>query len=170
VWSADEIRELLGPEAAEWFSEYYDVTPEGNWEGHSILNTPRPIATVAAELGVDSREIEKSLAESRKTLYDARKKRIPPLTDDKVLVAWNGLMIASMAEGARVLRKPGYLESAERAARFIAGAMKRPDGGLFRTSRAGKAHLDAYLEDYAFFGVVSGGSKATRRTHGVGLR
>jgi uncharacterized protein len=152
VWSADEVREHLGPEAAERFCEYYDVTPEGNWEGHSILNTPRPMAKVASEIGVSVEELEKSLAESRRTLYDVRKKRIPPLTDDKVLVAWNGLMIASMAEGARVLGNGAYLQSAERAAMFILGALERPDGGLFRTARAGKAHIDAYLEDYAFFG------------------
>ena len=75
---------------------------------------------------------------------------MPPLTDDKVLTSWNGLMIAAMAEGARVLREPRYLASAERAAKFALAELSRPDGGLYRTSRAGKAHLDAYLEDYAF--------------------
>jgi uncharacterized protein YyaL (SSP411 family)/aryl-alcohol dehydrogenase-like predicted oxidoreductase len=151
VWTADEVREHLAPEAAEWFCEYYDVSPEGNWEGHSILNTPKPIAAVASELGVAAGVLARSLAESRRLLYDVRSKRVPPLTDDKVLVAWNGLMIASMAEGARVLRKARYLESAERAASFILRSLARPDGGFYRTSRAGKAHIDAYLEDYAFF-------------------
>ena len=75
---------------------------------------------------------------------------MPPLLDDKVLVAWNGLMIGAMAEGHRVLREPRWLESAERAARYVLEKLRRPDGGLFRTARAGRAHLDAYLEDYAY--------------------
>src|SRR6185436_1443975 len=68
----------------------------------------------------------------------------------KVLVGWNALMIGAMAEGHRVLRAERFLNSAERAARFVFEHMRRPDGGLFRTARDGRAHLDAYLEDYAY--------------------
>ncbi|HEY3500867.1 MAG TPA: hypothetical protein VGK73_39515 [Polyangiaceae bacterium] len=75
---------------------------------------------------------------------------MPPLLDDKVITSWNGLMIGAMAFGYRVLREPRYLESAERAARFVLSALVRPDGGLYRTTRAGRAHIDAYLEDYAY--------------------
>jgi uncharacterized protein YyaL (SSP411 family) len=75
---------------------------------------------------------------------------VPPLLDDKVVTAWNGLMIGAMAEGFRVLRDPRYLQSAERAARFVLSALRRPDGGLFRTARAGQAHLPGCLDDYAY--------------------
>ncbi len=150
VFSPDEIREILEPEAAERFSEYFDITPDGNWEGHSIPNTPRSLQAVASELGVSPDELRRSLAEARQKVYAARLRRVPPLTDDKVLAAWNGLMIGAFADGARVLGEKRYLDSAERAARFVLRELARPDGGLYRTARAGKAHLDAYLEDYAF--------------------
>jgi hypothetical protein len=72
------------------------------------------------------------------------------LLDDKVITAWNGLMIGAMAEGFRVLRDPRYLQSAERAAHFVLSGLRRPDGGLFRTARAGLAHLPGCLDDYAY--------------------
>jgi uncharacterized protein YyaL (SSP411 family) len=72
------------------------------------------------------------------------------LLDDKVITAWNGLMIGAMAEGFRVLRDPRYLQSAERAAHFVLSGLRRPDGGIFRTARAGRAHLPGCLDDYAY--------------------
>ncbi|MBK8999339.1 MAG: DUF255 domain-containing protein [Myxococcales bacterium] len=141
VWSPEQIRAVLSDEEADRFCAFYDVTPAGNWEGKSILNTPKPDAELAA-----------SLAGARQKLYAARSERVPPLLDDKVLSAWNGLMIGAMAEGARILGDQRYLESAERAAAFALDRLMRPDGGLYRTARGGKAHLDAYLEDYAYLG------------------
>jgi uncharacterized protein len=150
VWSLDEIQALLEREAAEHFAYFYDVTPDGNWEGHNVLHRPHTVEDAARELGLTPTALAASLAASRQKLYAARKERIPPLLDDKVIAAWNGLMIGAMAEGYRVLRDRRYLESAERAARFALGALQRVDGGLFRTARGGHAHLDAYLEDYAY--------------------
>ena len=139
VWTPEQVHALLPPDQAEKFCAFYDVRQGGNWEGHSILNTPRP-----------DPELTRALAPARAKLYAARRERVPPLLDDKVLAAWNGLMIGAMAEGARVLGDRRYLESAERAADFVLDRMLRPDGGLFRTARGGTAHLDAYLEDYAY--------------------
>ena len=136
--------------AARRFCAYYDITSEGNWEGKNIAHTPRTLAEVAEELNVPPDDFVAQLDESRAKVYQARLKRIPPLLDDKRLTAWNGLMIGAMAEAYRVLRDARFLESAERAARDILKTMIRPDGGLFRTARHGKAHLDAYLEDYAY--------------------
>jgi len=150
VWTPQEIAEILDSEAADRFCLYYDVTPEGNWEGNSILNTPRAPAEVARQLGIDEETLARSLAESRQKIYEARKQRVPPLLDDKVLVAWNALMISAMAEGHRVLREPRWLDSATRAASYLLDKLRRPDGGLYRTARDGRAHLDAYLEDYAY--------------------
>jgi len=152
VWEPEELEAVLGEVAARHFAAFYDVSTGGNWEGKSILNTPSSLEDVARRLELSPEELSASLRDSRQKLYAARSKRVPPLLDDKVLTAWNGLMIGAMAEGHRVLRDPRYLESAERAARFVLGRMTRPDGRLLRTSRAGKAHLDAYLEDYAYFG------------------
>ncbi len=150
VFTPEEIHRLLEPQLAQLFCAYYDVTPLGNWEGYSILNTPRELADVAAGLGIREDDARALLDVARREVYRARLARTPPLLDDKILTSWNGLMIAAMAEGARVLGDPRYWHSAERAARFALTRLERPDGGLYRTARAGRAQLDAYLEDYAF--------------------
>jgi uncharacterized protein YyaL (SSP411 family)/aryl-alcohol dehydrogenase-like predicted oxidoreductase len=151
VFRPEDLDGVLEPEEARRFCAYYDVTPEGNWEGKSILHTPRPLAEVAAELGLAEDALWVSLAAARPKVYEARRRRVPPLLDDKVLTAWNGLMIGAMAEGHRVLGDARYLDSARRAADFVLAHMRRPDGGLFRTARAGRVHVEGFLEDYAFF-------------------
>ena len=90
------------------------------------------------------------MAAARAKLYEARKARVAPGLDDKVLTAWNGLMISAFAEGHRVLREPRYLQAAERAASFLLTTLRKPDGRLLRTWRQGTAHIDAFLEDYAY--------------------
>jgi uncharacterized protein len=150
VWSLDEVQAVLEREAADHFAFFYDVTPNGNWEGHNVLHRPRTLALAAKELGLAPAELDASLEASRRKLYAARRDRVPPLLDDKVIGAWNGLMIGAMAEGYRVLRDRRYLESAERAAHFVLDTLRRTDGGLYRTARGGHAHVDAYLEDYAY--------------------
>jgi uncharacterized protein YyaL (SSP411 family)/aryl-alcohol dehydrogenase-like predicted oxidoreductase len=150
VWTPDEVRAALGDEEkARRFCAYYDITERGNWEGKSIPNTSRTGPRVAKSLGLDPDELERDVAAARSALYDARRKRVPPGLDDKVLTAWNGLMIGAMAEGYRVLGDNRYLAAAARAAAFVLKEMRGADGRLLRTYRAGQAHLAAYLEDYA---------------------
>ena len=151
VWTRAEFEAVLGPEAA-LAAAWFDVTEMGNWEGHSIPRTPRLLGDVAAELGIDPQEAAIRLASARERLYAARLKRIPPGLDDKVLTSWNGLMIGAMAEGARVLGEPRYLEGAARAADFVLAELRDADGRLLRSWRRGAAHLNGYLEDYAFLG------------------
>ncbi|MFZ5890787.1 MAG: thioredoxin domain-containing protein [Myxococcota bacterium] len=146
----EEIDDILGKDDAEAFCLYYDISVEGNWEGKNVLNTPRPLATVARELGRDEKELAEELRRSRQKVYEARKLRVPPLLDDKVLTAWNALMIDAMAEGYRILRDPRYLDSAERAARFVREQLFSASEGLLRSARAGKSHIRAFLEDYAY--------------------
>jgi uncharacterized protein YyaL (SSP411 family) len=157
VWEPHEVEELLGPDDTARFCAYYDVTPQGNWEGLNVLRVERSQQAVAEELGITVDELQASLSRGREVLYQARSKRVPPLLDDKVLVAWNGLMIEAFAVAARIFPERGYAESASRAAAFLLERLRRPDGGLYRTYRAGKAHLSAYLEDYAYLaqGLVS---------------
>ena len=151
VWTPDEIRAvILNEEDAKRFCAYYDITPAGNWEHKSIPNTPEPIESVAAHLKISSVELRETIERVKPLVYAARAKRVPPGLDDKILTAWNGMMISAMAEGARALGDSRYLEAAEEAADFLLRTMKRPDRGLYRTYRAGKAHLDACLEDYAY--------------------
>ena len=150
VWSLAEVLEILGPEAGRHFAVYYDVTTKGNWEGQNVLNTPRPLALVSEELGMPEPALRAELERSKKLLYVARQRRVPPLLDDKILSSWNGLMLSAMAAGHRVLGHRHYLDSAERAANSLMTRMARPDGGLFHTARGERAHVPGFLEDYAF--------------------
>ncbi|UCC73708.1 MAG: DUF255 domain-containing protein [Gemmatimonadota bacterium] len=150
VWTPEQIADVLDEEEARRFNAYYDITLSGNWEGVSIPNTPRPLEAVAEQLEIAPEELEASLESARSKVYAARQKRVGPGLDDKIIAAWNGLMIGALAEGYRVLGEPRYLETAERAAGFILDKLSREDGGLYRTYREGRAHLNAVLEDYAY--------------------
>ncbi|MEW6247740.1 MAG: aldo/keto reductase [Nitrospirota bacterium] len=160
VWTPEEIRAaLLSEEDARLFCAYYDITAAGNWveplastphKAVSIPNRLRPVDETARELGLSVEELEAAVARLRPIVYDARRKRVPPGLDDKIITAWNGMMIGAMAEGGRVFDEARYLQAARRAADFLLSALRRPDGGLFRTFRAGKARVTAFLEDYAW--------------------
>ena len=151
VWDPEQIREIAPSEQdAVRFCTYYDITPDGNWEHHSIPNTPHTLEQAAEKLSCSPEELRRTIDRVKPLVYDARLKRVPPGLDDKIITAWNGMMISAMAEAARVLRHGPYLESACRAADFLLDTLSRSDGGLYRTYRAGKAHLNAYLEDYAY--------------------
>lgn len=150
VWTPAEIETILGQEEARRFCAYYDITPTGNWEGRSIPNIRRTAAQVATKLGISVEELADSVDRAQPKVYEARRERVPPGLDDKILTAWNGMMISAMAEGYRVLGEQRYLDAAVRAADFLLSTLLQPDGRLLRTYRTGKAHLHAYLEDYAY--------------------
>lgn len=150
VWSFEEITQLLGERDAALFAAYYNVTSGGNFEGENILNVTRGLSEVAAAEKVTVAELSATLARSRKVLFEAREKRVKPARDEKVLTAWNGLMLASFAEAAAILHRSDYLAVAQRNARFVLDKLRR-DGLLLRTYKDGQAKLNAYLEDYAFF-------------------
>jgi len=149
VWSLGEVLEVLGVDKGRNLALTYDVTPSGNWERRNILNLPRPIAEAAKGLGRDPEELEAELAESRAKLLAARDRRVPPGKDTKVLVSWNGLAIAALAQAGRALAEPRFLEAAARAAGFLLDRLRSEDGRLRHTYKDGVAKLDAYLDDYA---------------------
>src|SRR5262249_2291448 len=120
-------------------------------EHQNILNLPKPIDQAARMLGRDEDELRAELAADRAKLLAVRDRRLPPGKDTKVLVSWNGLMIAALAEGGRILGDPRYLDAAGRAAGFILDRMRQADGRLLHTYKDGRARLDAYLDDYANF-------------------
>jgi len=151
VWTPDELEDLLGRERGRRAAAYFDVTPQGNFEnGQSALWRPRDVQTVADELGLSVDALEREMAEVKKVLLAAREQRVHPMTDDKVLVSWNGLMISALALAYQVLDEPRYLDAARDAARYLLDGLRTPDGGLFATARGGRAHHDACLDDYAF--------------------
>jgi uncharacterized protein YyaL (SSP411 family) len=153
VWTLEQLAEVLEPEEARRFAAYYDVSNTGNWEGTSILHTPREASEVAAELGIEVRELKRSVAAAKRRVYAARAERVAPGLDDKQLTSWNGLTLSALAAGYRVLGDERYLEAALRAATFLLDTMIRPDRGLFRSYRAGQSHIQGVLEDYAYLGL-----------------
>jgi uncharacterized protein YyaL (SSP411 family)/aryl-alcohol dehydrogenase-like predicted oxidoreductase len=153
VWTPEEVTQAIPDgEDARRFCACYDITAEGNWEHKSIPNRMRPLDAVARELNVTTDELKDTMRRVRPRLYDARKGRIPPGLDDKIITAWNGMMISAMAEAARVLGRADYLEAAQKAADFLLSVHCTDDQRLMRTSRNGRAHLEGVLEDYAFLG------------------
>ena len=107
VWTPDEIAAVLGPERPRSFSYVYDVSEAGNFEGHNILNRPKTIEQCAALHGQDPAELEADLAESAaRSCWPPATRRVRPGRDDKVLVAWNGLMIDALAQAAGALDEP----------------------------------------------------------------
>jgi uncharacterized protein YyaL (SSP411 family) len=151
TWSPDEIEAVLGEDRGATFGRVYDVSDVGNFEGRNILNLPKTLDQCAAILKRSPEDLAAELAESRAKLFAAREKRVRPGRDDKVIVAWNGLMIDAFARSGPALNEPEYVVAAGKAARFILDNLRRDDGRLLHTWRGGKAKLDAYLDDYASF-------------------
>lgn len=151
VWTQKEIESILGAEEAKLFCSVYDITPHGNWEGHSILHLTRPLDVEAKMLNMPLDALRDRLKQCKEKLLAVRSKRIWPGRDEKILTSWNGLMIASFAKAAQVLEKPEYSRAATRAAEFLLTTMRQEDGRLWRTTFAGAApKLNGYLEDYAY--------------------
>jgi uncharacterized protein YyaL (SSP411 family) len=149
VWTLAEVRDVLGDERAKAFAYVYDVTEAGNWEHKNILNLPKPIAQAAAMLGRDEAGLRADLAEDRARLLGVRDRRVPPGKDTKVLTSWNGLILAALADGSRILGEPRYLDGARKAAAFLLGATRTPDGLLLHSYKDGRARFNGYLDDYA---------------------
>jgi hypothetical protein len=141
VWTLDDVLRVLGPEDGRTFAAVYDVTRDGNWEGHNILNRLGSL-----ELKPETEEAQ--LAKLREKLLAERDKRIRPGWDDKVLADWNGLMIAALARAATVFEQPQWLALAARAFDFVATRMSK-GGRLLHAYRGGKAKAPATASDYA---------------------
>ncbi len=150
TWTPKEIDDILGKKESAVTQAYYVVTPSGNFEGRNILNTPAPLKQVAKKHGLGETEARSLIDQAREKLYQARLKRPAPLRDEKILTAWNALMISAHAQSGLTLGEPKYTERAERAARFILTNLYKK-GRLLRSYKDGKAQLNGYLEDYSFF-------------------
>ena len=150
VWSPEEVEQVLGTEAARDFCAVYDISEKGNFEGKSIPNLPQSISAWAKEMSVDEGELTTLLAGYRDHLRIARDRRVHPGRDDKVITAWNSLMIKALSVAGAVLDQPAYLDAAENAAEFVLTRMTCDEGRLLHAYRAGQSHLDAYVDDYAY--------------------
>jgi uncharacterized protein YyaL (SSP411 family) len=166
VWTAEEIRRVLGPQDAAVFSAVYGVEPEGNWDdphghgpaGANVLYRVKTFEQYARLHGLAEPELRDLLARCRRKLFEVRQGRVRPGRDDKALTSWNGLMIGALASAAAVLDRPDYAQAARRAGDFFLTRMRTGHGRLLRTwSPGSEPKLNAYLEDYSFLldGLVS---------------
>jgi uncharacterized protein len=151
VWTKAEVESLLSAEEARAFAALYDVAERGNWENHVILNRPKTTADVAADLGTAEDRLRDLAATARDKLFGARSKRVAPARDDKLIVSWNGMMIAAFSQASLVLDEPRYAERARAAANDVLTNLRDASGRLLHTAKDGIAKLDAYLDDYAAF-------------------
>jgi uncharacterized protein YyaL (SSP411 family) len=150
VWTPAELQKLLTEDEYRAATVYWDVTEGGNFEGHTILTVPAAPEQVALGLGIDVPTLMDLIRSAKDKLYAARTHRVPPGLDDKILTAWNGMMLASLAEAARAFNRPDYAAAARRNADFLLATMKRGDRVLRSHShKSGQTHLNGYLEDYA---------------------
>ncbi len=150
VWTPEEVSKVLGETDARIFNFYFDVSEHGNFEETNILNVKNSSAETAEALKISEKELEKIIAGGREKLFAEREKRVKPFRDEKIITAWNGLMLATFAEAAAILDRTDYLEIAKNNADFILENLQK-DGYLLRTSKDGQSKLNAYLEDYANF-------------------
>jgi len=148
VWSRQEIVDALQRPDADIFCDYFNVTEGGNFEGRNILNVTEMLEDVAARHKLSVEELRETLEAGRSKLFTIRERRIKPGRDEKILTAWNGLMLSSFAEAAAILERPDYRRVAEVNASFLLEHLQS-DALLLRTYKAGEAKLNAYLEDYA---------------------
>jgi uncharacterized protein len=159
VWSKDEIQRVLGTEKAQVFDYYFGVEekgnapedPQGEFKNKNILIQRHDVAETAKKFGLTKEKAGQLIAESRKLLFNARAKRPRPARDDKVVTAWNGLMISALARAAEVLDDPAYLEAANKAADFVRQELYRADTNtLLRSYREGASEVNGFASDYAF--------------------
>jgi len=146
IWTREEISAILGDEDAGIFSEHYGITPAGNFNGGNIPN----LLKADLEGAGSDPKVKVRLEEMRQKLFEAREKRVRPFRDDKVLTAWNGLMIAALFYAGRVFGKSKYSEAAEETVLFLGSRLKRTDGRLLARYRDGEASNPGLLDDYAF--------------------
>src|SRR6476646_9252231 len=151
VWSAAEIDSVLGADLGECARSVYGVTDEGNFEGYNILFRSKADEQDARMQGVPVEAFRERLAEVKAKLYAERAKRVWPGRDEKILTAWNGLMIAAFAKCGAAFGESKYVQAAVRAADFVLAHLRGPDGRLFRTTGVGRPpKLAGCLEDYAY--------------------
>jgi uncharacterized protein len=148
VWTPEELEAILDPEEASLAARYWDVTERGNFEGKNILHVTRPPEAVADEFGLSTEELWARIATIRAKLFAVREERVRPGRDEKILAAWNGLMLRSFALAARVTGREDYRKAAIKNATFIVEKLKE-DGRIHRSYKDGRARFNGYLEDYA---------------------
>lgn len=149
VWSAEEIDAVLeNPIERKFFKSYYGITPSGNWEGKNILEIHQYQPNTAdSELNQELKEI---IRKAENKLLKHRNQRVKPGLDDKILTAWNGLMVTGLIDAYTAIKDDSFLALAEHTLKFLLSKVRREDGGLFRNYKNGHATINGFLDDYAY--------------------
>lgn len=165
VWETTQFEQVVDNGDTRMWERILRLSPEGNFKdeasgrknGANILHLTAPLETWAGNYNIAPEELKRKWEEIRTRLFQAREQRIHPLKDDKILTDWNGLMIAALAMGARVLQRPDYAEAACKAATFILSRMRDESGRLFHRFREDQLAIEAQAADYAFliYGLIS---------------
>ncbi len=148
VWTQKEVEQILGRKTASVAIPYYNISPEGNFEGKNILHVTQGPEAIAKQAGMPEADVMNELETARDKLLEVRSQRIRPLLDDKILTSWNALMISAMAKTGRVLDDSDRIQKSARAMEFILSRLRTPEGKLLRRYREGEARYDGYLYDY----------------------
>jgi len=150
TWTPEELAKVLDSEKLKILTAYFSVSPNGNFEGRNILNTPKSASEIADGLQISREQFAAHLNESKELLYQIRNLRPAPLRDEKIITSWNGLMISAYSQAGLILGESEYIDRAVEAARFILENLFI-DNRLFRSYKDNTAKHNAYLDDYAFF-------------------
>ncbi|GJM30400.1 MAG: thioredoxin [Cyclobacteriaceae bacterium] len=150
VWTDQEIRDLLGDQA-EIIVDYFGVEKEGNWEdGKNILMPVGNLEEVREKHGLGEAELKEIVNQARTKMFQSRSKRVAPGLDDKVLTAWNALMITGYLDAYRVFKEDEFLQMALTNANFLVENAMSTDGRLNRNYKDGKSSINGFLDDYSF--------------------
>ena len=150
VWNPDELQQLLGPEF-DLAAAYYQVNDKGHWEhGRYILLRGTDDSAFAHTFGIDEKELGERIGRINATLFTARQQRTPPGLDDKCLTSWNALMVTAYRDAALAFERPEWLELASHAMDSLLRYCRKPDGGLWHSTKGGRSTINGYLEDYSF--------------------
>jgi len=150
TWTKKEIENILGKEAT-LIIDYYNITDNGNWEeGRNILYRTEFDQIFAKEKGISLEQLHEKISKTKQLLLSERQKRIPPALDDKILTAWNALMLTGYVDAYRVFDDETYLERALKNGEFIINNMMEENGRLNRSYKDGEVTVNAFLDDYAF--------------------
>ena len=151
IWTAEEIETFLTPKDAAHFKRFYGFHMGPNFESvANVLVTNESFLDVASELGTSEESLRQQIKQARAQLLKIRQQRPLPLLDDKILTAWNSLMIRALANAGRILNNTHYIEQAVQTADFLLTRLRNDQGQLLRTFRKDQAKIPAYLDDYAF--------------------
>ncbi|MGC8624867.1 MAG: thioredoxin domain-containing protein [Phycisphaerae bacterium] len=164
IWNWDDIVAAIPDETDRQLAgAYWDLTPQGNWEGRNIPRVIGDSVHLALRFGKSPDFVQGRLREVRSRMLAIRTTRVPPHRDDKILTGWNGLMIQALAQAALLLNEPRYYQAAGRAASSILRVHQDAGGHLLHVSRGERAAIPAFLEDEAYFGIAAWNLAAAAR-------